>query len=112
MTPDRRIEIGGKKVEEYYWAGEYVVYIDGHLFNGNYDTAIKSVTPTPSTHPASGAREYNCMDHKENEEPCLECGPCLRAKPAKSVAIGEHCPECQGPCRRACGHPASGDGKP
>lgn len=40
MSPDRKTVINGKMVEEYYWAGKYVVYIDGHLFDGSYETAL------------------------------------------------------------------------
>ncbi len=31
MEPDRKIEINGHKIEE-FWAGEVVVYIDDELF--------------------------------------------------------------------------------
>ena len=44
MTPDRKVTIHGKIVEEFYWAGEYVVYIDGHAFEGSYERAIASLT--------------------------------------------------------------------
>ena len=48
VTPDRKTIVNGKLVEEFYWAGEYIAYIDGHLFNGGYDAAINSVTaPVP-----------------------------------------------------------------
>ena len=44
MTPDRKVVVNGKKVEEYYWAGEYVTYIENRLFNGSFDSAVKSLT--------------------------------------------------------------------
>ena len=32
MSPHRQQIINGRKIEEYYWAGEMVVYIDNHVF--------------------------------------------------------------------------------
>ena len=39
MTPERRIFIGDQKIEEYYWAGKMVVYVNNALFNGTYEEA-------------------------------------------------------------------------
>lgn len=40
MSPCRKTVINGKEIEEYYWAGSMVVYVDGKLFKGTYDAAI------------------------------------------------------------------------
>ena len=39
MTPERRIFIGDQKVEEYYWSGRMVVYVNHVLFDGTYEEA-------------------------------------------------------------------------
>lgn len=31
MSPSRKREVNGHVVEEYYWAGDYVVYVDNNL---------------------------------------------------------------------------------
>ena len=43
MSPDRKEVINGKKVEEYYWAGEYVTYIDNRLVYGSIDGAVEKL---------------------------------------------------------------------
>lgn len=40
MSPDRKIVIGGKLVEEYYWAGKMVVYIDHYATEETYEEAV------------------------------------------------------------------------
>lgn len=40
MTPDRRTIVNGKKVEEYYWAGKMVVYIDNHAIDMTFEEAV------------------------------------------------------------------------
>ena len=40
MTPDRRAIVNGKKVEEYYWAGNMVVYIDNHATDMTFEEAL------------------------------------------------------------------------
>ena len=45
VTPDRKQVVDGKIVEEFYWAGEYVVYIDGHLSKLGFDRAVASLRP-------------------------------------------------------------------
>lgn len=39
MDPERKIKINGHDIEEYWWAGELIVYIDYQLFNGTYEEA-------------------------------------------------------------------------
>ena len=34
MTPSRTRTINGRKVNEYYWAGDYPVYVDNRLQPG------------------------------------------------------------------------------
>ncbi len=43
MSPDKKEIVNGKKVEEYYWGGKYVVYIDNRLFKGTYKEAITQI---------------------------------------------------------------------
>ncbi len=50
MTPDRKQTVNGKLIEEFYWAGRYVTYIDGRFFDGSYTRAIESLgASSPST---------------------------------------------------------------
>jgi hypothetical protein len=44
MSPDKRQTVNGHKVEQYYWAGKNVVYIDNRLFDGSFDEAIRSLS--------------------------------------------------------------------
>ncbi len=37
MTPERTRTINGRKISEYYWAGEYPVYVDRRLVEGTFD---------------------------------------------------------------------------
>jgi len=39
MTPERKEIIGSHKVEEYYWAGKKVVYIDNKATEETFDEA-------------------------------------------------------------------------
>lgn len=39
MRPKRKVAINGVKVEEYYWTGKLVVYLDGHLANVSFESA-------------------------------------------------------------------------
>lgn len=38
MTPDQFTVIDGHKVEEFYWAGKTVVYVDNQLVSTDYAT--------------------------------------------------------------------------
>jgi hypothetical protein len=40
MTPERRVFIGDQKIEEYYWNGDMVVYVNNRLFEGSYEDAV------------------------------------------------------------------------
>ena len=40
MTPERRIHIGDQKIEEYYWAGDMLVYVNNRLSNKSYEDAV------------------------------------------------------------------------
>lgn len=62
MSPDQQIEINGYKVEEFYWAGKTVVYVDNVAVTTSYrDTiadlqahrrpAYKTLTPSTDTKP-------------------------------------------------------------
>ena len=37
MSPDRHKIVNGKKVEEYYWAGKMVVYVDNWAVTQSFD---------------------------------------------------------------------------
>ena len=39
MTPDRKCWVNGRLIEEYYWGGKMVVYVDHHAFEGSYGAA-------------------------------------------------------------------------
>lgn len=43
MQPDRRKIIGEHKIEEYYWAGKKVVYIDNRLTEQPFDKACEEL---------------------------------------------------------------------
>ncbi len=37
MIPERTKRVAGKKVEEFYWAGALVVYVDNRADNRSFD---------------------------------------------------------------------------
>ena len=37
MSPNKQKTIKGLKVQQYYWTGEDVVYVDNHLVSDKYD---------------------------------------------------------------------------
>ena len=41
MIPERSITVNGHLIEEFYWAGEMVVYIDHKLISLSYDNAVR-----------------------------------------------------------------------
>lgn len=41
MSPERKTIIDDRKVEEFYWAGKLVVYIDNRLTDETYEAACK-----------------------------------------------------------------------
>jgi hypothetical protein len=43
MTPDRKEIVDGKKVEEYYWGGKMVVYIDNHFTEMTFEEAVEDL---------------------------------------------------------------------
>ena len=43
MTPERKAEISGHLVEEYYWNGTYCVYIDNRLSSLTWNSAVEQV---------------------------------------------------------------------
>lgn len=50
MTPDRIAYINGHKIEEFYWAGKMVVYVDSRTFDGDYSQAIEQVKAEKHDH--------------------------------------------------------------
>ena len=43
MSPDKKCILWGKKIEQYYWTGKNVVYIDNRLTDMTYEQACMSV---------------------------------------------------------------------
>lgn len=41
MTPERKRIVNGVEVCEYYWAGDYPVYIGGRLSGMTFDGAVR-----------------------------------------------------------------------
>lgn len=41
MTSNKKKEINGHKIEEYYWAGALVVYVDHHLVDETFEEACE-----------------------------------------------------------------------
>ena len=39
MSPDRKDTINGHRIEEFYWAGRMVTYVDNQLTSASYDAA-------------------------------------------------------------------------
>lgn len=40
MSPERKAKIGGHTVEEFWWAGKRVVYIDNRLTDETFEAAV------------------------------------------------------------------------
>lgn len=41
MTPNRQETVNGHKVEQYYWAGRLVVYVDNRKTDETFDEAVE-----------------------------------------------------------------------
>lgn len=46
MTPNRRAKINGMTIEQFYWAGEYVTYVNNRLHWGTFDDAVREAQAT------------------------------------------------------------------
>jgi len=57
MNPSRKKVIGTNKVEEYYWAGEMVVYVNNYLVDESFEDACKSLLSNETT--TSGEQHEN-----------------------------------------------------
>jgi|TARA_R110000765_G_scaffold89285_1_gene170455 hypothetical protein len=42
MTPDRIETVNGKKIEEFYWNGRMIVYVNNTKTEDNFETAIEN----------------------------------------------------------------------
>lgn len=40
MSPDRREIVNGVLIEQYYWAGKMVVYVDHYISNLTFEQAV------------------------------------------------------------------------
>ena len=49
MNAERYTEINGKTIEEYYWAGKLVVYVNNFKFDGTYEEACAAVKRSEDT---------------------------------------------------------------
>ena len=43
MSPERKENIGPHKVEEFYWAGRMIVYVDDKLTSETFDDAVSGI---------------------------------------------------------------------
>ena len=43
MKAERKKIVNGKTIEEFYWAGKFVVYVDNNLKNGTFDEIVKKI---------------------------------------------------------------------
>ncbi len=43
MSPERKCTVNGKLIEEYYWGGKMVVYVDHHAVEVTYAEAVEAV---------------------------------------------------------------------
>lgn len=56
MSPERKTEINGHKVHEYYWAGEYPVYVDNRLTVGKFEDIVERLKVEGSADGADAKR--------------------------------------------------------
>ena len=42
MSPSRETTAGGRKIEEFYWNGRWIVYIDNKLSDLTYPDAVET----------------------------------------------------------------------
>ncbi len=47
MAPERSKTVNGHKVNEYYWAGEYPVYVNSRFYEGTFEQAVEAVEKWP-----------------------------------------------------------------
>jgi hypothetical protein len=43
MSPERKDTINGKKIEEYYWNGKLVVYVDNHSVDTTFEETCNTL---------------------------------------------------------------------
>lgn len=41
MNAERRLKVNGYLIEEYYWSGKFVVYVDHRLVSMDFDEAVE-----------------------------------------------------------------------
>lgn len=47
LNPDRKKEINGHLIEEFYWHGEYLIYVDSKLVNISFTHACELAAKEP-----------------------------------------------------------------
>jgi len=53
MTPQRKETVNGHLIEEFYWNGRSVIYIENHKFHGCFDDAISTSKKQPNQPPTT-----------------------------------------------------------
>lgn len=43
LKPTRVKKVNGKHIEEFYWGGTFVVYVDNRLFEGDFEQVINNI---------------------------------------------------------------------
>lgn len=46
MSPERKCIINGQLIEEYYWGGKWVVYVDNQSVKTTYEQTIEDIKAT------------------------------------------------------------------
>ena len=57
MTPERSTSINGRRIDEFYWHGEMVVYIDHRATEESYDDAVARLQEEGLAEAAKGDAE-------------------------------------------------------
>lgn len=60
VKPDREKKIGRNWVQEYYWAGDWVVYVNNRLYDGTFDDAVANLSPDESQAYGNGCPNGAC----------------------------------------------------
>lgn len=72
MSPSRECKVGSVKVEEFYWAGRWPVYIDNKLTEETYPQAVERLEREAEQASAEAEREAYEQERHELEEREME----------------------------------------
>lgn len=76
MRPDRQKTVCGRKVEEFFWGGALVVYVDNHAVQTSFDTTCETIEsgqepkwsgPKPEPAPTSKQRNFTAQPDNSRE---------------------------------------------